>query len=117
MIQRKSSKCARRGTIAVLTAFLLVVMFAMAAFAVDLGTIVVARSEAQIAADSAAMAGMAKLAERLKVAPIVQGTAVQTADDLALVREEAKTFARKNRVASQSTELQDADIEIGYMAN
>jgi hypothetical protein len=116
MIQSSSPK-RRHGTIAVLTVFLLVIVIGMAAFAVDIGTLAVARSEAQTAADAAAMAGMTKLAEQLKRAPIAQGTAVQTSADLALAREEAKTFGQKNRIASDIAELKDSDIEIGYMAN
>lgn len=46
----------RRGAIAVLAALMLVVVFAMVAFAVDVGYLVLARCEAQRTADAAAMA-------------------------------------------------------------
>lgn len=46
----------RRGAIAVLAAVLLVVVFAMVAFAVDVGYLLLARAEAQRSADAAAMA-------------------------------------------------------------
>ena len=45
----------RRGVIAVLTAIMLVVMLAMVAFAVDVGYLVLARSELQRSADAAAL--------------------------------------------------------------
>ncbi len=46
----------RRGAIAVLAAVMLIVVFAMVAFAVDVGYLLLARSEAQRSADAAAMA-------------------------------------------------------------
>ncbi len=46
----------RRGVIAVFTAFLMVLMLGMVAFAVDVGYMMVVQSQLQIAADSAAIA-------------------------------------------------------------
>lgn len=108
---------ARRGVVVPLTAVLLFILVGMVAFAVDVGYIAVARSEAQNAADAACLAGIGKLAERWKSAPIIQGIPLQTGSDLQLVRAEARAFARRNRVGSQDADLQDADIEIGYLAN
>lgn len=112
-----SRKADRRGAIAPLTAFLIIVLLAMVAFAVDLGYLAVARSEAQNAADAAALAGMSQLAEQLKQAPLVDGVPVQTEADLARARDEVKEFARRNAVGSIEVEVEDADIEFGYMAN
>jgi hypothetical protein len=117
MTRPRDRRSARRGTVAVLTAILMVFLLGMVAFAVDIGYIAVAKSEAQSAADSAALAGMDKLAERLNSAPLVAGVPLQTADDLRLAREEAKAFARRNQVGGRAVELLDADIEIGYLAN
>jgi hypothetical protein len=117
MMRRTMSDGDRRGAIAPLTAVLLVVFLAMAAFAVDIGYLAVARTEAQNTADSAAWGPTAELAERLKNAPIVAGIPVQTADDLELVRAEAKAFALGNQIGSENADVHDADIEIGYMAN
>jgi hypothetical protein len=100
-----------------LTAVLLFLLVGMVAFTVDIGYIAVARSEAQNAADAACLAGIGKLAERWKSAPIIQGIPLQTLSDLQLVRDEARAFARRNRVGSQDVDLHDADIEIGYLAN
>ena len=113
-ISRKSD---RRGAIAPLTAFLMIVLLAMVAFAVDLGYLAVARNEAQNAADAAALAGMSKLAEQLKRAPLLSGMPLQTDADLSRARDEIKEFARRNAVGSLAVDVQDADIEFGYMAN
>ena len=51
----------RRGSILVLSAAMLVMIFAFAAFVVDIGYIAVARNELQTAADSAACAGVIEL--------------------------------------------------------
>ncbi|MEX0612061.1 MAG: TadE/TadG family type IV pilus assembly protein [Pirellulales bacterium] len=113
---RKSSNRLRRGAIVPLVAVILVVLIGMVAFSVDIGYILVARTEAQNAADSAALAGIARLAEQLKRAPVIGGVPLQTAGDLQRVRDEVKAFARRNAVRSNAPELLDADIEIGYMA-
>ena len=46
----------RRGNIAILAAFLMIVMLVCVAFAVDLGYLYIARTEAQACADAAALA-------------------------------------------------------------
>ena len=69
MMRRTFRNDSRLGAILPLTVILLAVLLAMVAFSVDLGYILVARSEAQNDADSAALAGVAKLAERLKEEP------------------------------------------------
>jgi Flp pilus assembly protein TadG len=51
----------RRGNVVVLSAFLLIVMMALAAFAVDVGYIAEARTQLQKSADASALAGAAKL--------------------------------------------------------
>lgn len=51
----------RTGAVAVLVAFLLVVILGMVAFAVDIGYITLVRNRLQVAADAAAMAGAAKI--------------------------------------------------------
>jgi Flp pilus assembly protein TadG len=49
----------RRGVIAVFTAFLMIMMLAMVAFAVDVGYMMTQQAQLQVAADSAALAGAA----------------------------------------------------------
>jgi Flp pilus assembly protein TadG len=60
----------RRGNIVVLSAFLIVAMLAMAAFAVDLGYIADAKNELQRAADAAALAAAARLPNTSAAVPV-----------------------------------------------
>ena len=53
----------RKGAIVILSAFLLVFLFGLVAFSVDLGYISIVRSELQSAADGAALAGVNELGE------------------------------------------------------
>ncbi|MBI1903363.1 MAG: Tad domain-containing protein [Planctomycetia bacterium] len=100
-----------------LTAVMSIVFVAILAFAVDIGYLLVAKSETQNVADAAALAGMGKLADQLKIAPLVGGVPVQTSSDLALAREEVKAFALRNRIGSLTADVRDEDVEFGYMAN
>ncbi len=52
-----STRPARRGAVAPLLALLLIPVLGMVAFSVDLGYMIVVRTELQNAADAAAMAG------------------------------------------------------------
>ena len=56
-----SDASSRRGAIAVLSAFIIVILFGFVAFSVDLGYISIVRSELQNAADGAALAGVDEL--------------------------------------------------------
>ena len=51
---RKKSQPKRRGSIIVLATVMLIVMIALVAFAVDLGYIMLVRTQLQVAVDSAA---------------------------------------------------------------
>jgi Flp pilus assembly protein TadG len=57
MIVHSNPRPTRRGAIVPFAAFLLIVLIAMVAFAVDTGWVVTARTELQSAADAAALAG------------------------------------------------------------
>jgi hypothetical protein len=87
----------RRGNILVLSALLMIVMMAVLAFSIDLGYIMVVETELQRATDSAALAGVAELAN---------GTAA--------AETEAREFAGLNLVAGRSVEGGDAQIEFGH---
>jgi Mg-chelatase subunit ChlD len=79
----------------VLAALLMVVILGLVAFAVDIGYIVLVRTELQAAADSAALAGAANMAN--------------PADAI----EMAKRFAAQNTAGRRNVQLADADIEFG----
>src|SRR5687767_4902661 len=58
---RRTAKSERKGNIVVLTAFLLVVLLAMIAFAVDVGYMSVVGTEMRAAVDASALAGAGEL--------------------------------------------------------
>lgn len=107
----------RRGAIIPLVAILTVFLLGMAAFALDIGFIQVARSEAQNASDSAALAGLSKMIELLQKAPIINGTPSQTLADLDLAKAEAILFSGKNKIAGTSVDLLTSEVEIGFMTD
>lgn len=88
----------RRGSVLPLTALVLGGMIASAAVAVDLGMIYVARSEAQRAADAAALAGSIAL--------------ITEPGRLELARQMAISTAAKNRVRLDSVRLLPEDVVV-----
>ena len=94
--QRRHSHRTRRGAIIVLTAFLLIFLIGMMAFAVDLGYITLVRTEIQIAADACAFAGAGAM---------VYGTsAAQT---------EVYNYLALNKVGGRNLSAPNAGIEFG----
>jgi hypothetical protein len=111
---------ARRGSAVVpLTALLATVLIGMVAFSVDVGYIAVARNELQNAADSAALAGAARLTGLEANVGGVAGRSYYAGDNEA--RREARRFAGLNSAGGVSAYL-DAnlgndpagDIVLGY---
>jgi Flp pilus assembly protein TadG len=86
----------RRGATLVLAALLIVLILALVAFSVDVGYIVLARTQLQAAADAAALAAAAS-------------TNLPRAD----MEVVAKQYAEANKVANRSVQLNSADIEYG----
>lgn len=88
-----------RGSILALVALLLIVFLGLAALAIDLGLLYVARGEAQRAADSAAHAGAGHL-------QIVSG-------DEEGARDAAVKFASRNVIRGEPVEIdRDQDVEV-----
>lgn len=108
----------RRGTVAVLTAVLMIALFAMIAFAIDLGYMEVAKTELQRTADSAAIAAAWEL---------IRSETASSADmsvQISNARTKAKQFAAANLVLTLAPALDNntsnsssGDIVIGYMSN
>ena len=86
----------RRGAIVVLAAFLLVVMVGMIAFALDIGYLGLARTQLQVAADSAALAAA--------------GSSNQSASATVAI---AQQFANANQAAGRAVELNASDVQFG----
>ena len=96
MSQRRVKNEPRRGATIVLIAILIVVLVGMVAFAVDVGYMVLTRTQLQAAADSSAMAAASVMSE-------------PPAD----IRAEAKEFAGMHVASAVKVGLKDADIEFG----
>jgi hypothetical protein len=100
----------------VLTAIMMIVVVALAAFAVDIGCLEVAKTQLQASADAAALAGgWAMIATQ----PGDQWTTLQ-----ANARTSAVTFAAHNKVfgsapviATNLANLPEGDVVLGYIAN
>ncbi|HYV39777.1 MAG TPA: TadE/TadG family type IV pilus assembly protein [Gemmataceae bacterium] len=107
----------RRGAVAPMAALLAAFMIGMVAFAVDLGWMVLVKSDLQNAADSAALAGVKPLMDgyvqyQLTVLPSAKVTVLNTA--LANARTYAKRYAGYNAAGGvNSLTLNDSDIEFG----
>src|SRR5262245_17193666 len=113
------AKNARRGSIAPLTALLLVPLLGMVAFAVDMGWITHTQNQLQSAADAAALAGAGQLPDGF-VKYYLPG---QTTDAKAAIltsytgtaRTYAQNYASYNAAGDVSSlKLPDADVEFGY---
>ncbi len=90
----------RKGAIIVLTAILMVVLLSMVAFTVDLGCIMVGRTEMQRAVDSGALAGAGVLGEGATVA-----------------EDTARDFVRQNIVRTRPIADSGVDVRIGNWDN
>ncbi len=91
----------RRGAVAAWVALMLVMLFGIAALAVDMGFLWVMRNRLQSTADAAALAGASQLGV-----------------DEATVKAEAVAYAQKNLPpGSHGTALADADVVLGHWDN
>ena len=102
----------RKGNILVLSALLMVLMMAMAAFAVDVGYLCVARNELQRTADASANAACWDLVNTSGPSGINNYTALS-----ATARTTAAQYATLNPVMSQGPALGTSDVEVGYIAD
>jgi Flp pilus assembly protein TadG len=122
MVLRAAPVFRRRGAVAPFAAFLLVVLIGMVAFVVDVGWIVLARTELQSAADAAALAGADALMDgyvQYQTAGLNasstsnQATILSTA--MSNARTKAENFASYNGAGGvNSLTLNDGDVEFGY---
>ncbi len=86
----------RRGAILVLAALVMVLVFAFAAFSIDVGYMSLTKTELQNAADAAAL-----------------GAARELPHGESIVRGAAKEIALENEAAELPVSVYDADIEVG----
>ena len=107
---RRQSSRKRRGNIIVFSAVLMVFLFGLMAFSVDIGMALVNRAEMQRAADASAIAAVNELLDQQMLNP--QG--MQSEADAQKV---AVQFASLNTVGTLSPYVPANDIEIGVMAD
>lgn len=110
---------ARRGGAAVFVLISLTVVIGIAALAVDMGVVYVAKGEMQRAADSAALAGYWKLCNSDRLRGGSYETTVFTS-----ARNEANSYAQSNKVLSSTGSLNlntnnssGGDIVLGYLSS
>mgnify|MGYP002623955460 CR=1 FL=1 len=102
----------RRGQVLYLTLFFLTGSLALAALAIDLGYIMVARTQLQRTADAAALAGCWELVDQdALVAPTSSYTLAANA------RQRSRGYAAWNPVLANGPEVPDSDVEVGHLAN
>ncbi len=94
--KRQSNLVGRAGAVLVLCTFLLVIMIAMVAFAVDMGYIVMSRAGLQCAADAAALAGTGTLSENPEG---VQAAVIE--------------YIQRNTVAGRAPATEDIETIVG----
>jgi Flp pilus assembly protein TadG len=85
----------RRAAVLVLAAVFMIVMFALLAFSIDLGYIVLAKTQLQAAADAAALAAASSMGDREAL--------VTNAQDI----------GKKNHVGGSEVKIQSADVVVG----
>jgi Flp pilus assembly protein TadG len=84
-----------RGAVLVLAAILMVVVLGIVAFAVDLGYILLAKTQLQVAADAAALAAASSIGDRDKLI------------------ENAQEIGELNHVGGSAVKIQSADVVVG----
>lgn len=102
----------RRGAILVLAAVFMVLMFALLAFAVDMGYLYMVRTQLQRTADAAAIAATwslldGELATGQNNSPYAVSSARDTADQ----------YTQLNKVLNSQPTLAQSDITVGYLSN
>ncbi len=108
----------RKGAIVLLSAFLLIFLLAMVAFAVDIAWIVLTKDQLQNAADSAALAAADPLMDAYVQYQLAPAGGTQTTilnNALSSARTNAKNYANFNQGGDvKNLTLNDADIEFGF---
>ncbi len=102
----------RQGNVLVLTAFLIVVLLAMVAFAVDIGFVLLTRTQLQRAADAAALAAAWEMIDDESLSGNGETNVLSSE-----IRTKAEEYAASNRVLRQQSQLALQDVSMGYVAD
>ncbi|WP_322092152.1 TadG family pilus assembly protein [Paraburkholderia bannensis] len=107
---RTGSRNKQQGTVAVMTALMLVFLLGTASLAVDIGNLMVARNELQNAADAAAMAGAGCLIRRTQC-----GNTTATQPDWPTATATASAFSTSNATNQvQGAYVKASTVSTGY---
>ncbi len=109
---RRNKQSGERGVSLVLVALALVAMLTAASLAIDLGLLYVARSEAQRAADAAALAGASAFVD--SGCTSMTGGCVAGGTQETLARQQAETVGAQDGVMGQAANIEDSDISFNY---
>ncbi len=112
MKSRRFNQNTRKGNILVLTAFLLIGLMAMLAFAIDVGFLHTTRQQLQRSADSAALAACWKMLDEEATTGLADASVVEMN-----AKHEASIFASENVVLGHAPKLTEDDVQVGYLAN
>lgn len=102
---------AERGMSLALVAASMVVLLAVAALAIDLGMLYVARNEAQRAADAAALAGAYVF---ITSGCTSSGGCYAGGSQETVARQQAETIGDSNTIVGQDATIEDSDITFSY---
>ncbi len=101
-----------KGIALVWTAVTLTVMVGFAALTIDIGRIIITRTELQVAADASAMAGVSILTP-----PVMQGDPLIQQQLADRAHTQSMLYAGKNTVEGKLFQPSDYDVEIGNIAH
>jgi hypothetical protein len=113
------AKCTRRGGITVLSAFFMILIMMLAAFAIDIGMVYVAKAELQRTADAAALAAAdALLVQKLEGGPPPSSVSalVPTVEEAAIAIAHLNAIGRNApRLAQNPANDEDGEMVVGEM--
>jgi Putative Flp pilus-assembly TadE/G-like len=109
-MKRSRSFDKKTGSVLLIVAFAMVLMLAVSAFAIDLANFYLARSQAQRAADSGALAGAYAFVQ----SSCITGGCTAGGPQEALGRQYAEASGDQNYIAGQLASIQDGDITFSY---
>lgn len=111
--RRAKSMNKQKGAVAIMVALLLLMLLSFAALAIDIGNLMVARTQAQTAADAAALAGAQCLYAQASNASCNNASAANP--DWNDSQTVAVSFGPKNKVQGAAVQLHSSDVTTGYV--
>ncbi|MBB5507850.1 pilus assembly protein TadG-related protein [Paraburkholderia atlantica] len=111
--RRAKSMNKQKGAVAIMVALLLLMLLSFAALAIDIGNLMVARTQAQTAADAAALAGAQCLYAQASNASCNNASAANP--DWNDSQTVAVSFGPKNKVQGTAVQLHSSDVTTGYV--